>query len=171
MGAAAAKTETFTMGPKPLTKAEMRRWLDVQTFYPNIAGDHLSDEVTMRAAKHVKDVVLQHHKSVQSHFEKWDRLNAMIRGNSQSVMFDDTDLHVPKMYSAVERLAPRLVQSLLGADEQWFRVIGRDRHDREIARKVTYWLRYLIDQCNVNEKLEEWVRCALVHQFFALGQH
>lgn len=158
------KTRTFRIGPKPMTRDEMEGWLDVQMFHENLAGN---EDLAQQAAKHVEDVWLQYRTDTNEIRGLWRRINAMVKGESLSALFPGADLHVPELYKMVETIVPRIVEATFSV-KPWFRVEGRDKADRELAGKIQNWLHYLADQCRLPQRLEEFVRTAVIHRFFAV---
>ena len=49
-----AKTRTFVIGPDEISQEEMTRWIDVQVFHENLAGNK---DIAERACKHVSDLI------------------------------------------------------------------------------------------------------------------
>jgi hypothetical protein len=158
------KTQTFTIGPEPPDQEEARRWLEAQITYPNLAGDATIAE---NAVTYVTQQRKWHAQRALKMRDKWRVLDWMLRGNSLSRLFPDSDVHVPELYKMVETIVPRIIEALWSYDP-WFHVQGRDRMDRNRAKKIQAWLRYLLSQCDFEAKGEEIVRALIVYQFFAI---
>lgn len=154
------KTRTFRIGPKPLDKQRATAWLDAQINYENLAGD---EEVALAARNFVVDKVRRFESKMAPTYDKWETIDFMLRGATLSTLLPGSDVHVPVLYAMVESIVPRIVEAITSL-RPWFEVEGRDKQDKQRARKIQAWLRYQVDQTGLERKLEEMARTMVVYQ-------
>lgn len=157
----AIASKTFRVGPEPMSRDKMYSWLDAQIPYPNLADD---DEVAKRALTFARAHVTSYDQKATEVRKKWEILNHILRVQTVSDMFPGSDLHVPLLYTMLESLVPRIVDPL-ASQEPWFEVVGRDKKDRERAKRIQLWLEYQNDLTGIRERMEEMARVMCVYQF------
>ena len=157
----APASKTFRVGPEPMSRDKMYSWLDAQIPYPNLADD---DEVAKRALTFARAHVTSYDQKATEVRKKWEILNHILRVQTVSDMFPGSDLHVPLLYTMLESLVPRIVDPL-ASQEPWFEVVGRDKKDRERAKRIQLWLEYQNDLTGIRERMEEMARVMCVYQF------
>lgn len=154
----------FTIGPDGFDEDEALRWRKAMTVYPNLADDPV---IAQNAVDYVRQQHVWFEQRMMTIYTQWQVIDQMLRGNSVSLMFPESDLHSPELYKAVETLTPRLVEAILEMDP-WFHVYGRDREDRTRSTRIQAWLEYLIEQDGFSQRIEPIVRDMLTYKFFAL---
>lgn len=160
-------TTRFLIDGREMTPDEASRWLIANGMGENQA-DSADDEFLERASGHVSWCLRSSDEARQWIVPVWDMLESMLRCNTNFVDQPvGSDIHVPKLFSKVEALVPLLMDAASGANGEMLRCEGRDAGDRRRAIVIQEWLRYGLDQCNINGSGEDAVRSAVIYGLFA----
>lgn len=157
----------FLVDGKPMTQEDATRWLAANGFGKNFAGN---EDVVDRAATYAGNVVRTSDKAKEALLKYWRDTDWMMRGNALGI---DTspggDTHVPETKKCVYAMAPRIVEGLLGAGSELFRVRGRDAKDRKRAIKIEELLRWQLAKSRHLEGVEDRVLCGLLYGVVAVA--
>lgn len=159
------KKETFRVGAKPFSEEDAERWMKTMSGYENEADNEI---VRNAALNYIRDISDWYEQRMLRIYDHWQALDFMLRGNSLSTWFPNSDIHVPEVYKMLEGLVPRIVEAIKSYDP-WFHIEGRDQAmDKRQAQRVQAWLRYLMESENLDGRLEEIIRDMLVYKAFII---
>jgi len=142
----------------------MNDWIQAQINYEDISHD---EEIAQMAVSYTEMQVNRYDGATADIVDKWETIDYMLRGNTLSNLFKGSDIHVPILYTMVEALVPRVVEAITSM-RPWFEVEGRDKIDKQRARKIQAYLRYEVDQTKLERRMEEIARTLITYQFVAL---
>lgn len=157
------REEVFEFDSDGMSYEDHLRWQNL-TRYPNRVGEA---EVAEFAEQFVREVRTSHETKLQLVKQRWAEIENILKINSVSRMYQDSDIHVPELYKAIEQLVPRLIEPIL-EQSPWFHVSGRDESDKRKARVVQEWLAYQLDLTDFDERVEDLARVFFAYGFMAI---
>lgn len=141
------------------TPEEAQAFYDAQINERNYAGD---EERAAEARKFVKGIVSEWSDKMRPLHRRWRGTNYMLSGNTLEKGGPE-DVHIPKLYSQMETLIPRIEASILEKDP-WFRIVPRKRADRSVADTLAAYMDWLFDQARIRTLVQPALRDMLVTQ-------
>jgi hypothetical protein len=161
-GSNTAKTGTSTItepmqGP---TIDSIRKWIDVQIPYKNLAGNQIVAERALEFVRQHKDHYELKHRNVT---DRWETLLYLLRGHTMSrPTYSGTPVHVPELYKLLEAVVPRIVEAVLSYSP-WFRVKGREQIDKLEAEQIRAYLEYQLYRDHFDDQIDLIARTMMVY--------
>lgn len=157
----------FLLDGQPLTEEQAAEWLRANGFGQNFAG---SEKLADRATDYANTVIRASDQAREVLLKPWSDVDWLMRGNPLGIDVSPTgSTHVPEVKKGVYALAPRIVEAILGAGDEVFRVRGRDRTDRARAMRIEEMLRYQLSQSRHMDGIEDRVLCGLLYGVVAVA--
>lgn len=156
-------TETQTI-PLPsvegeFTPEEAQALYDSQINETNLAFD---EDRAEEGRKFVEGIVREASERMHPLKRRWRGTYFMLSGNTLE-RGGPEDVHVPKLYSQLETLIPRLESSIVGEDP-WFRIVARHYTDQRQADTLAAYMDWLFDQSKVRLLIQPALRDMLITQ-------